>query len=119
MTHHTKPVMCSPYQLTNRILAEIAILLSRAKDFEAEVEVMLKSESLQVRHRRIKSLQEIDILSQSLQSIAILLESLQDEMTKEETMSLNNLMSRIPLHDMTLRLSGDEFQELSQKFIEF
>ncbi|SNR64098.1 hypothetical protein SAMN06265370_113133 [Puniceibacterium sediminis] len=105
--------------MTLRIISECDLLLTRAGVFEREVEGILSREGLRIRAPTIKSLQEIDILSQSIQSIALLLEAMQGSMSEDDSLALHELVARIPLRDMAMRLAGAENEVVSDSFTEF
>lgn len=105
--------------MTERILVEIGLILESAESFELEIEAILQRDDPKLHASTIKSLQEIDFLSQSLQSIAILLEAMRETMSEESTLRLSTLVGRIPLRDMALRLSGVSAKSVPHSFTEF
>lgn len=119
MNYQNIPQSCSPQEMTARIISECGLLLARAGLFETEVEGILSREGLRVRTQTIKSLQEIDILSQSIQSITIMLEAMQESMSDDDILNLPEIVARIPLRDMAMRLAGAENDVISNSFTEF
>ncbi|MGY9048245.1 MAG: hypothetical protein ACKVKF_14590 [Rhodobacterales bacterium] len=119
MNYDDIPQNCSPHHLTDRVLLEIDLLLARAEIFERDVESILMKETPQMRTQTIKSLQEVDILTQSLQCIAIVLKAVQQSMSEEKILALPEIVSRVPLRDMAMRLSGAAHEEVSHTFTEF
>ncbi len=105
--------------MTGRIVSEIGRLLISAEAFEREIEAILARDDLKLSPSAIKSLQEIDLLSQSLQSIAFLLDAMQENMSENRSLRLSELTSHIPLRDMAARLSGAKLEDTSHNYTEF